>query len=170
MGPYWKSASVSQSCPTLFDPKDCRPPGSSVHEILQARILEWVAIPFSNPGIKPGSSSLQVDSYCQSHWGSPRALLIHINLGRSDLMRNEGNLKNNSLFTLKVMWKIKLVQEYCQRKSESHSVESDSLRPMAYGILQARILEWVAFPFSRGSSQPRDQTQISHIADRFLTS
>ena len=34
----------------------------------------------------------------------------------------------------------------------------------AYGILQARILEWVAFPFSRGSSQPRDQTQISHIA------
>ena len=31
------------------------------------------------------------------------------------------------------------------------------------GILQARILEWVAFPFSRGSSQPRDQTQVSHI-------
>ena len=32
------------------------------------------------------------------------------------------------------------------------------------GILQARILEWVAFPFSRGSSQPRDQIQVSHIA------
>ena len=39
-----------------------------------------------------------------------------------------------------------------------------------YGILQARILEWVAFPFSRGSSQPRDQTQISRIAGRFFTS
>ena len=39
-----------------------------------------------------------------------------------------------------------------------------------YGILQARILEWVAFPFSRGSSQPRDQTQVSHIAGRFFTS
>ena len=38
------------------------------------------------------------------------------------------------------------------------------------GILQARILEWVAFPFSRGSSQPRDQTQVSHIAGGFLTS
>ena len=38
------------------------------------------------------------------------------------------------------------------------------------GILQARILEWVAFPFSRGSSQPRDQTQVSHIADEFFTS
>ena len=45
--------------------------------------------------------------------------------------------------------------------------------PMEYavqGILQARILEWVAFPFSRESSQPRDQTQVSHIAGRFFTS
>ena len=45
--------------------------------------------------------------------------------------------------------------------------------PMDYtvhGILQARILEWVAFPFSRRSSQPRDRTQVSHIADRFFTS
>ena len=45
--------------------------------------------------------------------------------------------------------------------------------PMEYtvhGILQARILEWVALPFSRGSSQPRDQTQVSHISGVFLTS
>ena len=45
--------------------------------------------------------------------------------------------------------------------------------PMDYtvhGILQARILEWVAFPFSRGSFQARDQTQVSCIADRFFTS
>ena len=38
-----------------------------------------------------------------------------------------------------------------------------------HGILQARILEWVAFPFSKGSSQPRDQTQVSCIAGRFFT-
>ena len=38
------------------------------------------------------------------------------------------------------------------------------------GILQARILEWVAFPFSRGSSQHRDRTQVSQIAGRFSTS
>ena len=38
-----------------------------------------------------------------------------------------------------------------------------------HGILQARILEWVAFPFSRGSSQPRDRTHISHIAGGFFT-
>ena len=39
-----------------------------------------------------------------------------------------------------------------------------------YEILQARILEWVAFPFSRGSSQPKDQTQVSCIAGGFFTS
>ena len=38
-----------------------------------------------------------------------------------------------------------------------------------HGILQARILEWVAIPFSRGSSWPRDQTQVSHIAGKFFT-
>ena len=38
-----------------------------------------------------------------------------------------------------------------------------------HGILQARILEWVAIPFSRGSSQPRDWTQVSYIAGRFFT-
>ena len=39
-----------------------------------------------------------------------------------------------------------------------------------HGILQARILEWAAFPSSRGSSQPRDRIQVSHIAGRFFTS
>ena len=39
-----------------------------------------------------------------------------------------------------------------------------------HGILQARILEWVAFPFSRGSTQCRDQTEVSHIAGGFFTS
>ena len=38
---------VAQSCPTLHDPMDCSPPGSSVHRILQARVLEWGAIAFS---------------------------------------------------------------------------------------------------------------------------
>ena len=51
-------------------------------------------------------------------------------------------------------------------ESESCSVRSNSF----HGILQAGILEQVAIPFSRGSSQPRDETQVSHIADRFFTS
>ena len=41
---------------------------------------------------------------------------------------------------------------------------------LVHGILQDRILEWVAFPFSRGFSHRRDQTQVSHIAGRFFTS
>ena len=57
-----------------------------------------------------------------------------------------------------------------------HSVVFDSLQPRglqptgssAHGILQARIREWVAFPFSRGSSQPRDRTQVSCTAGGFL--
>ena len=38
---------AAQSCPTLSDPMDCSPPGSSIHGIFQARVLEWVAIAFS---------------------------------------------------------------------------------------------------------------------------
>ena len=57
--------------------------------------------------------------------------------------------------------------------SESHSLCLILCNPMDYtvhGILQARILEWVAFPFSRGSSQTRDQTQVSHTAGGFFIS
>ena len=43
-----------QSCPTLCDPMDCSPPGFSVHGILQARILEWVAMPYSRASSQPG--------------------------------------------------------------------------------------------------------------------
>ena len=41
---------VAQSCPTLSDPVDYSPPGSSIHGIFQARVLEWVAIAFSMTG------------------------------------------------------------------------------------------------------------------------
>ena len=44
---------VAQSCPTLCDPMNCSPPGSSVHEPFQARILEWVAISFSRGSSQP---------------------------------------------------------------------------------------------------------------------
>ena len=54
-----ESVLITQSRPTLCDPIGCSPPGSSLHGILQARILEWVAISFSrdfpDPGIKHGS-------------------------------------------------------------------------------------------------------------------
>ena len=44
---------VAQSCPTLNDPMDCNLPGSSIHGIFQARVLEWVAISFSRTAILP---------------------------------------------------------------------------------------------------------------------
>ena len=57
---------VTQSCPTLCDAMDCSLPGSSVRGILQARVLEWVAIPspgdLPHPGIKPRSPALQADA------------------------------------------------------------------------------------------------------------
>ena len=57
---------VAQSCPTLGDPMDCSPPGSSVHGVLQARILECIVMPSfrgsSQPRIKPRSPTLQADS------------------------------------------------------------------------------------------------------------
>ena len=57
-----------------------------------------------------------------------------------------------------------------ESESESRSVMSDSLWPHGLWIVQARILEWVVLPFSRGSSQPMDQTQVSHIVGGVFTS
>ena len=62
-----KESVITQLCLTLCDPMDCSPPGSSVHGIHQARILEWVAISFSRRipdlGIEPMSPALQADFY-----------------------------------------------------------------------------------------------------------
>ena len=62
---------VAQSCPTLCDPMDY-----ILHGILQARILEWVAVTFSrgssNPGIEPRSPSLQADSLPAESQGKPK--------------------------------------------------------------------------------------------------
>ena len=66
---------VAQSCPPLCDPIDCSPLGSSVHGILQARILEWVVIPplrdIPDPGIEPGSPVLQAGSLPFEPSGKP---------------------------------------------------------------------------------------------------
>ena len=109
---------VAQSCPTLCDPKDY-----IVHGILQARILEWVAIPW----IKPKSPTLQVDSLPAELPGKPQKVKV----------------------------------------SQSCPTLCHPLDYPGHGILQARILEWVAIPSSRESSQPRDWTRI---AGGFFTS
>ena len=66
-----------QLCQTLYDPVDCSPPGSCVHGILQARILEWVTIPSSRGSFWPRDrihiscvSCTEADSLLLNHWGS----------------------------------------------------------------------------------------------------
>ena len=100
----------------LCDPMDCSPPGSSVHGILQARVLEWVATPSSRGSSQPcvekiktvssASPPLQVDSLLLSDQGSPVC----------------------SFLSLTVCSSLTLMQEL-QSESERHSVVSDSLRP-----------------------------------------
>ena len=61
-----RESEVAQSCLTLCDPMDCSLSSSSIHGIFQARVLEWIGIPFSgdlpDPGIEPRSPALQADS------------------------------------------------------------------------------------------------------------
>ena len=75
---------VAQSCPTLSDPVD-----NTVHGILQARILEWIAVPFSRgspkPGIEPRSLHCRQILYQLSHQGSPRILEWEAILSPADL-------------------------------------------------------------------------------------
>ena len=80
---YWKNHSfdcallcrIAQSCLTLCDPMHYSPPGSPVHGILQAWILEWVAVPFSRgsscPRMEPRSPTLQADSLPSEPPGKP---------------------------------------------------------------------------------------------------
>jgi len=70
-------------------------------------------------------------------------------------------LGNERSSSLEIKWSEVKVTQLCLTTCD----------PMVYtvhGILQAKILEWVTFLFSRGSSQPRDRTEVSHIAGRFF--
>ena len=70
---------VDKLCPTLADPVDCGLSGSSVHGILHARILEWVAMPppgdLPNPGMEPRAATLQANSLPPKLPGKPRLQL-----------------------------------------------------------------------------------------------
>ena len=80
---------VAQSCPTLWDPIDCSPPGSFVHWILQSRILEWVAISFSRGSFLP-RDWIQVSCIAGRFsiiWATKESLLVSI----PPLYGREGN-------------------------------------------------------------------------------
>ena len=65
---------------------------------------------------------------------------------------------------------IKIARKVKVKVAQSYSTLCNPMDYTVHGILQTRILEWVAFPFSRGSSQLRDQTQVSLITGRFFIS
>ena len=125
---------VTQSCPTLYDPRDCRQLGSSVRGILQSRILEWVATSFSRVSSQPRN----------------RCQVSHIAGG----------------FFISICCYC-LVAKSCQTLCNPMNCSLPGFS--IHGILQARILKWVDISFSRGSSQPRDQTQVPCIAGGFFT-
>ena len=98
---------VTQSCPTLCNPMYCRPPGSSVHGILQARILEWVAIVFSRGIFQIQGSNLDLllcrqILYSLSHQGSPNPLyskeFYYIREIRFLFLRGIGEKLNTSFY------------------------------------------------------------------------
>ena len=71
---------IAQSCPSLCNPMDCSPQGSSIHGILRASILEWVTICYSRrsskPGIEPRSPALRADCRPSEPPGKPFAILL----------------------------------------------------------------------------------------------
>ena len=116
---------VSQSCWTPYDPMDCSLPGSSIlGTSLQARILEWVAIPFSkgsSPGITPRSPAMQADSL-------PSELLENV-LGVHSLMYILSNVLGvTQPWTMLYINAGRLFYTCCTLLSRS--VVSHSLRPM----------------------------------------
>ena len=123
---------VTQSSLTLCNPVDCSLPGSSVHGILQARILEWVAMPSSrgsSTGIEPRSSTLQADSSQAEPPGKPKDTGVH---SLSHLQRI-----------------------FPPRELNWHLLHYRQILYQLSGIPGSpRIPECIAYPISRGSSLP----------------
>ena len=130
------------------------PPVSSVHGISQTRILEWIAVSFSRESSWPRdgnvSPALQADSLPLSHQEA---------LG--SIMQSNNREMQKSPLTLYFKWQV-----LCSVSSViSNSLWPHGLSPSRLFYpwnSQARIMEWVAMPSSKGSSQSRDQTHISN--------
>ena len=138
---------VARSCLTLCNAMD-----STVHGILQARVLERVAFPFSGESSWPrdGTQVSLIAGRFFTSWATRKAIYFKVP-------------KINEL--LKEKWK--LVVRSCLILSDP----TDCSPPgsSVHRILQARMLDWVAISSSRESSQPRDVTLVSCIAGRFFS-
>ena len=128
----------------------------------------WSGLPFPspgdlpNPGTKPRSLSLQADSLLSELQGKP-VFKILANYMIDTVERKMQCFKEASFsFDWHLKVKVKVAQ--------SRLTLWDPMDYTVHEFLQARILEWVAFLFSRESFQSRDRTQVSRIAGKFLTS
>ena len=104
---------VTQLCPTLCDPMDCSPPGFSVHGILQARVLEWVAISFSRGSSKPRDRT-QV-----SHIAGRRFNLWATRQVKDDgklQQPNSGRTRNNLDLPGMKVWVIYVIKNHNQQR------------------------------------------------------
>ena len=165
-------AKTLQLCPALCDPMDCSLPNSSVRGILQARILEQVAIPFSRGSSRPRNQT-QVSCTAgqfSTVWATREATNFGViccaaRAGTRVKQVRTPTLKMNASLTLCPGFLIclTLVPILClylvamSCLTLCNPMDCNPPGSSVRGILQARILEWVVVPFSRGSSQPRDQ-------------
>ena len=127
-------ALVAQSRPPLWDPMDCSPPRSSVHGILQARILEWVAISFSRVSFQPGDQT-QVPFIAGRFWATREAPSFLEIAPNTDPERWSPVCMNAQ--------SLQLYLTLCD------PLDCSLLGSSVHGILQARTVEWVAMPSSR---------------------
>ena len=123
---------VTQSCPTLFNCMNYSTPGSSVHLILQATILEWVAIHFSRGSSRPRDTTLFSRITDSLPPEPPGKLQTTIQRIKSDTIQLAGAA-------------VKSLQWY---PTLCNPIDSSPPGFPIPGILQARILEWVAISFS----------------------
>ena len=160
---------------------DYSPSSSSVHGILQARILERIAIPFSgdlpHPGIEPGSLVL-ADRFF-TIWATRETqvfnlamLLSYVILG---ILVNPSEPVSSSVVLRNQLTNVKFLSQYLSHHKHSlemclhdqscptvwSPMDCSLLGSPVYEVFPARIQEWIVISSSRRSSQPRDQTHVS---------
>ena len=182
-------AKLLQSCLTLCKPMDYSLPGSSVHGILQVRILEWVTMPSSRGFFWPRdlihvsyvSCIGKYVLYHQHHLGSSQRNTTQEKKGADYWYTQQNGYTQQNTYAAwksqikKIIYCIILVFSFFKwvwlflfpKYSQSYSTLCNPMDPpvsSVHGIFQARILEWVAISSSRGSSWPRGLTHISCIS------
>ena len=147
-----------QSCPTLCVPMDCSPPASYIHGVLQARILEQTVRPSFRRSSQPRDHTCVSYLSCISKQGFFGFLFVCLFW-----------LFFVCLFVFLPLEEVKWSEVAQSCLTLCDPMDCSLPGSSVHGIFQATVLEWVAIFFSRGASQPRDQTRVSRTAGRRFT-